>query len=302
MTTPLFSGLIATASLIAACAAQSATPDQPITWTLKATEAQLGKGEAQLGFEARRGRDDRSRTSHSRTFALSALQGLAAADLRTNGSRQVSFRYVQPAGRLDCSGVVRSRAGTGGCGLTADRGFADALASRGIGRPDALQLLNLTMSGVDLAVLDELARQGYPKPDVDGLVGLGIFKVTPDYVRTLAASGYRLRSIGDLVQFKIFKVEPGLIKELRTLDYANLPASQLVQFKIFDVTPKFVRDLSELGYSSVSPGKLVELKIHGITPEYIRSFARAGIARPGIDQLTRMRIAGFDPARRDEAR
>lgn len=302
MISPFHLGLLAAASLIAACAAQSATPDQPITWTLNATEAQLAKGEAHVSFEARQGRDDRSRTSHSRTFALSALEGLPAEALRTGGSRGVSFRYVQPAGRLDCSGVVRSRAATGACGLTTDRRFADALALRGIGRPDQRQLFNLTMSGVNLAVLDELARQGYPKPDIDGVVGLGIFKVTPEYVRELTASGYRLRSIGDLVQFKIFKVEPGFIRELRALNYASLPANQLVQFKIFNVTPGFIRELRDLGYRNVSPGKLVELKIHGITPEYIRSFARAGIARPGIDQLTRMRIAGFNPARRDDPR
>lgn len=302
MISPFHPGLLAAAFLPVACAAQSATPNQPVTWTLNATEAQLAKGEAHVSFEARRGRDARSRTSHSRTFALSTLEGLSTVDLRTGGPREVSFRYVQPAGRLDCSGVVGSRAGTGTCGLTANRRFADTLASRGIGRPDELQSFNLTMSGVGLAVLDELARQGYPKPDIDGLVGLGIFKVTPDYIRELAAGGYRLRSIGDLVQFKIFKVEPGFITELRTLNYANLPASQLVRFKIFNVTPEFIRELRKLGYTNVSPGKLVELRIHGITPEYIRGFARAGIARPGVDQLTRMRIAGFDPARRDDAR
>lgn len=302
MISPFHSGLLAAASLVAACAAHSATPDQPIIWTLNATEAQLAKGEAHLSFEARQGHNDRSRTSHSRSFALSDLEGLSAGDLRTGGSREMSFRYVQPAGRLDCSGVVKSRAGTGTCGLTADSRFADALLSRGIGRPDERQLFNLTMSGVDLAVLDELVRQGYPKPDIDGLVGLGIFEVTPKYVRELAASGYRLSSIGDLVQFKIFKVEPSFIGELRTLGYADLPANQLVQFKIFNVTPGLIRELRELGYPNVSPDKLVELKIHGVTPDYIRGFVRAGIARPGVDQLARMRMAGFDPARRDGAR
>ncbi|HZF42087.1 MAG TPA: hypothetical protein VEZ48_01610 [Sphingomonadaceae bacterium] len=295
-------GILAAASLIAACAARSAIPDQPIGWSLTASPSQLARGEVQLSFEARTGRDDRSRTSHSRTFALSEFEGLSSADLQSGGTRPIRFHYVQPAGRLDCNGEARFRAGAGTCGLTANQRFADALALRGIGRANDRELFNLTMSGVDLAVLDELARHGYPKPDIDGIVSLGIFKVTPGYVRELAASGYRLRTIGDLVQFKVFKVEPTYIQELRKLGYANLPVEDLVQFKIFRITPDYIRELDELGYAGIPTKKLVELRIHGVTTEYIRGFAQAGVGRPGIDQLTRMRMAGVRPPRSSEPR
>ena len=323
--------LFAIAALAATCVAQSKTLQQPIAWTIHADEWQLAKGQVQLSLTARSEGASRSQQSHS--IPLASLEGVPAQAFASQTARDVSFRLVRQAGRLDCSGVVRARAGAGECRFIADARFVSELQRRGIGRPDELQLYHLTVSGANLAVLDELARHGYPQPDIEDLVKLGIFSVGPGYVRELAASGYKLGSIEDLVKFKIFDITPGYIAELAAIGpgFRALPADKLVeyrihkispetirslaalgyddldreavtQFAIFKVTPQFIRELRELGYADLSPGQLVELRIHGVTPEYIRGIARAGIARPGVDQLKRLRMAGFDPARRDEDR
>ena len=321
-------------ALLSACAAEAAPLPQPIAWTIHADEGDLRNGEVQLSLRTRAGR---SQWHHSSSFALASLAGLSADALRASSGRDVAFTLSRPAGRLACEGVVRARSGAGECRFAGDTGFAEALARRGVGRPDERQLFSLAMAGADLAILDELARRGYPKPTLDEFVELGIFKVTPASIRALADSGYRLGSAKDLVKFAIFKITPDYIAELAAIGprFRRLPAETLVKYRIHKVTPAtvrelvrkltalgyddldggdvvslsihgvtpaFIRDLRELGYRDLSPGKLVELRIHGVTPDYIRGFQRAGLALPPADQLTRLRLAGFDPARRRRER
>lgn len=231
--------------------------------------------------------------SWNQRLALADLNGISRAAVDRGGP--VSFAYVRPAGRFDCSGEARNRTAQGRCTFTANEAFSRFLADRGIETPTASQRHGLAISGVDSDLIDAVIRAGLGTPTPEQLIGLGIFKVTPDYVRAMAQiNGFKPR-IGDLVQFKIFKITPESVQAFARIGFPDLSAHDLVQFSIFKVTPDFVREMADAGYRGVSPETLVRMRMFGVTPDFARNMAARAEGKPSAQALVRMRLTGMRP-------
>jgi hypothetical protein len=230
----------------------------------------------------------------SSATAVSELRGLDIARVRSGSSAPIGFALVREAGRFDCSGQGGNSSARGDCRFTADAGFANFLASRGIGRPTRDQAFALAMSGVGRAHVEALSANHYPAPTVDDLVAMGIHSVDASFIRAMAAAGPQFRDLGatDLVAFRIHGVSPDLVRTYARLGYGRLDRQDAVAMAIHGVTPRFIEELAQLGYRGVPADDLVQMRIFGVTPEFIRSVERRGMGRPPVAELVQMRIMG----------
>ena len=261
-----------------------------------------------------------SNSTWNSSTGLAELQGLDRAQLDAGSGTEVRFRIVREAGRFDCEGTVRRGRGTGDCSFAPDTGFADALAQRGVGRPDREDSFHLTLARVGIALLDELARLDYRTPDVSDLVAAGIHRVDVDYVRAMAEAGYRVGTVDGLVTMRIHRVTPEYVHALEAAGYrpdadmavqmrihgispdyirdlaaaggGRFTTEDLVAMRIHGVTPAFVTELGELGYRDLSAGNLTAMRIHGVTGDFVRRQIGEGGDRPTADELVSRRIHG----------
>ena len=238
--------------------------------------------------------DDNGHDSWGDRIPLADLKGMSREAIAHGGP--VSFSYVRPAGRFDCSGTARDEHAEGNCTFTVNDAFAKVLAARNIERPSRRQYYGLAISGVDSDVIDAVIKEGLGTPTPDELIGLGIFHVTPDFVRGMAHLNGMNVSIGDLVQFRIFKITPELAKDYANLGYGKLSAHDLVQFSIFHVSPETIRGFKEAGYRDLSAHDLQQFSIFHVTPDYIHELADAGYRNIPAETLVRMRMFGVTPA------
>lgn len=245
------------------------------------TPAETGRPD-RVNLSLRHGEANR-RSHHSRTMALSELEGIGPADFLAGDGGPVRFRIAREAGTVDCTGSVRGMRGTGNCRFVPDEAFAAELARRGIGRPNAEEQFQLAMAGVGRPLIAELVRQGYPRPNVAQLVAIGIHGADVDYLRGLEASGYRLRSLERLVEFRIHGVTPQYLAEMSALggEFRQMPPERLVEMRIHGVTPAYVREMAEAGYTGLTARQLIDLHIHGVRAEDARAINAAIAQAPG---------------------
>ena len=247
-------------------------------------------GKIQASFRQDRG--DRNRNNWSTGFMPSELIGLEVSSFRASGTRPLHFAIAREAGRLDCNGTGGGSYASGSCRFTANAGFAQLLASRGIGRPTRDQMFALMAVNARRDTIDAVAQARYPTPTIDNLTALAALNVDGRYIREMAAAGYRPRSINNLIEFKALDITPQWIGGFTRIGYAALPSDGLVQLKALDITPEFVAGYQRLGYRNLPVNTLVQLKALNITPEFVRSAFAAGAPMPPVNDLVEMKLFG----------
>jgi hypothetical protein len=280
--------LCASITVSSACVA---SPSDWVHFTLEAERGDAGKIRASFRDETR----DRGENNWSTGFLPSELVGLDTSGFRASGTRSLRFAIVREAGRLDCSGNGGENHAWGNCGFTADPGFTQLLAARGIGTPTSEQAFGLMAVNARREVIDAVAAAHYPTPTIDDLMALAALGVDGRYIGDLARMGYRPEKIHTLVEFKALGITPEWIGGFARAGYANLPANDLVQLRALGITPDFISGFDRIGYGRLPVNSLVQLKALDVTPEYALAANRQSDRRLGVDQLVQMKALGLGP-------
>lgn len=238
----------------------------------------------------------KGRTTHwSTDFNTGELQGLDIAQLREGGERPVRFALVREAGRLDCVGNGSRAAASGTCDFTANDGFINFLASRGVKRPTEDESLAMMSLDVRRDLVEALHSASYPVPSVDDLISLTALGADAGYINGLAQVGYRPRDLDTLVQFKALDVTPAYIQSFVRSGYGNLPADQIVQLKALDINGDYVASFKAAGYPNLTADQLVSLKALGVTADYARAVRENSREAPTAERLVELKAIGFSP-------
>ena len=277
--------LCAFVSVSSACASQS--PDW-IRFTLEHQRSNPAKLRASFREQTK----DADKSNWSTGFMPSELVGLEVSSFRAAGSRPLHFAIVREAGRLDCAGNGGNNFAVGTCRFTADPGFGQLLASRGIGRPTRDQSFALMAVNARRGMLDAVAAARYPTPRIDDVVALAALGVDGRYIGEMARAGYRPKTINSLIEFKALGITPQWIAGFARVGYANVPGDGLVQMRALDITPEFIAGYQRIGYRNLPVNKLVELKALNITPEFVRSVTRASAPMPPVNDLVEIKLFG----------
>jgi hypothetical protein len=280
--------LLAFISVSSACTA--AEPGQWVHFTLEAGHTNPAAIHASFQKEARP-----EENNWSTDFRASDLVGLDLAGFRAGGTRPLRFSVIREAGRLDCTGHGGDSYGAGNCTFSPDPSFADALASRGIGRPSREQQFALMAVSARRELIDELAQARYPMPSIDNFIALSALGVDRSYIAEMARAGYRPASIDGLIQFKALNITPEWISQFARIGYANLPTDELVQLKALDITPEYIASFDRVGYHHLPVDQLVQLKAMNITPDYVRRIAAVDAGLPPVEKLVELKA--FDRRR-----
>lgn len=260
---------------------------EPLRFTI---EPARSAGELQVHFQRLEDRNDHNWSS---SFPPAELSGLDMGALSSPGTRQISFVIAREAGRIDCAGTGGNAMARGTCNLTADTGFNDYLAARGIKRPSPDQTFTLIALDVRKELVGVLSKANYPTPSIDKLVELTAVGVTPAYIRGLSAQGYRPDNLQSLVEFAALKITPEYIGSFARAGYADLEPSELVQLKALNITPEYVAGFERIGYRNLPVETLVQLKAMDITPEFVKA-VQQGDVLPSPDRLVQIRAVSRD--------
>ncbi len=225
------------------------------TWSV-----QLGDDPVNVQFGARYD-SDHEHSDWSRDVPMSAFAGLTRDQLQSSGAN-VRFELVRDAGTLHCTGYASHGSGGGTFTFSPSTSFSDALASRGISRPDDTQLLRMAMANVTLAFIDMLRHNSSAITTTDEIIRVLNHGVDERYVTGLAGLGYR-----------------------------NLGADDLVRLRDHGVNLDFVQGMLAAGYHP-TPEELIRLRDHGVTVDFVKRVHDRGY-NATIEQLIRMRDAGI---------
>lgn len=284
----------------APAAAPSSAPGE-IDWKIQRHGTKNDGSVIQFNVESHWGRGQTSTWGNDRP--IGEFQGLSAGQV-TGPTGPVRFAIVREAGRLDCDGVAGRLVGSGTCSFTADPGFADFLATHGIGRPTERQAFTLAMSEVGRELVASLEGFSYPRPTIDQLSAMGIHGVSPAFVSELAQQGYKLKSGDELVNFKIHGVDIEYIRDLAAIgpQFDRFAADDLVSMKIHGVKPDYVRAMAAIGpaFATLTADDLVSFAIHGAKPEMVQAFARHGRSPLRAEGVTAMAVHGVSASFIDE--
>ena len=193
---------------------------------------------------------------------MASLAGLTRDQLESGGAN-VRFDVVRDAGTLHCVGYASHGGGGGTFTFAPSTGFSDALASRGISRPDAAQQLRMAMANVTIAFIDMLRSNSSAITSTDDIIRVLNHGVDERYVTGLAALGYK-----------------------------NLGADDLVRMRDHGVSLDYVQGVLALGYHP-TPEELVRLRDHGVTVAFIKRVRDHGY-NANVEQLIHMRDAGIN--------
>lgn len=230
----------------------------------------------------------------SSDFAAGELAGLDLSRLHAPGSGPVRFAIQREAGRLDCAGNGGNAMAVGRCNFTADEGFANYLAARGMRRPSSREAFTMMAVNVRRDLIEALSGARYPTPSVDNLVALTALGANGRYINDLARVGYRPETLDALIQFKALGITADYIGGYVRMGYGNIPSDQLVQLKALDIDAAYVAGFDRIGYGRIAPDELVQLKALGITPEWVQGFQRLGFRHIPVSKLVEMKAVGVD--------
>ena len=281
----VFALLLAFVSVTSACMAQTA---DWVGFTLEPQRSDTTRIRASFHTD----RDGRNENNWSSGFMPSDLVGLEVSSFHAAGSRPIHFAIVREAGRLDCAGTGGGGYAHGNCRFTADPGFADMLARRGIGQPTRDEAFTLVAIDAHRSMIDAVAAARYPTPKIDDVIALSALGVDAGYVAEMSRAGYRPRTIHSLIEFKALGVTPQWIAGFARVGYANLPGEDLVQLSALGITPDFIAGYQRIGYRDLPVDKLVELKALNITPEFVQSVVEAQKTTPPVSDLVEMKLFG----------
>jgi hypothetical protein len=248
--------------------------------------------------EGRRGKDGDRHTGDwntTRNIEPEQLRGLTREQALSSEGTNVHFDIRREAGTFACEGWFKRGSGSGHFTFVPDQGFAAELSRRGVGTPDARQMLSLALEDVGVALLDELNAQGYERPNVEQLVRMGDHDVTAEYVRGMGAAGYRFRVIEALVKMRDHDVDPDYVRELREHGYGGLAAEELLRARDHDITSDFIGELRGAGYKATSLEGLIRVRDHDVSADYIKGFRDEGYTSLALEEFVRMRDHDVTP-------
>jgi beta-lactamase regulating signal transducer with metallopeptidase domain len=250
------------------------------TWELRRTAA---RDTVQINIRTDQG-------SHGRTVGLDRLAGLPV-DQIDGLNAPLHFPIRREAGTFTVDGVCRRGVCAGTFAFAPDAAFAEALATRGIGRPSPQESLSLAIADVGVAYLDALAAAGYAKPDVPMLVRAAQHGVDADYLHGMTALGYRAGSLDALITLRDHGVDSVFIRGMEAAGYAHLSAEELRVARDHGADPEYARGMTALGFPAMSLSSLIEARDHGVEPEYVRGMQALGY-RLTLDEYRRARDHG----------
>lgn len=274
--------ILTTISVTSACFAR---PGELIGFTLHPERGNSAKIHASFRDESRG-----DRNNWSTGFMPSDLIGLEVSSFHGSGSRPLHFAIVREAGRLDCAGNGGDGYASGSCRFTADPGFTQLLASRGIGQPTREQAFGLMAVNARRELIGALTAARYPTPSIDNLMALSALGVDSRYIAEMAHAGYRPATLQSLIEFKALDITPEWIAGFARIGYANVPGDGLVQMRALGITPDYIAGFQRIGYRNLSVDKLVQLRALNITPEFVRSAAGAQGDLPPVSEVVERKV------------
>ena len=204
----------------------------------------------------------------------------------------VAFAITREPGTFSCTGSAGENSGAGQFTYTASSRFDDALASRGLGRPDARQSLQLAIAGVTLAFVDQL-RSSSRNAKLDDLVRVVQHGVSPRYINELAALGYKVDSIDELVRMIDHGVSANYVRALQAAGYRNLSTDDLVRLSDHGVTLPYVAAMRAAGYKNLAIDELIALRDHGVSVAFVDRLKAHGYTNLSVRDLIRLRDSGI---------
>lgn len=262
-------------------------------WTASIKEKSPDK--IHISFERRTANGGRNQNGSS--YAFSDLQGLTRENAQ-NG--RVSFKLVRDAGTIECEGTFTNGRGSGTFTFVPNRGFVDAMRSRGFDfekqskdhdHAESLdeRLMTAAMLNVTIALADDLRSANFPNLDVGDLFKAAIFKVDGKFMAEMKATGFPNLGMEELVKARIFKIDVEFVRKIKDMGFGTNDFENLVKYSIFKVTPEFLADMKAEGLTNLTAEQVVQLRIFKIDAEFIR---RAKAEEPNItvEGLVEMKI------------
>lgn len=227
--------LSALALAIAAAPAQPPGFSGPIAWT--ASPARAG-GQPHVAFTFGRG--------NTTSVALDSAADLQPLRRALGKAGPVAFTLDREPGDLACTGTIAATGrGRGTCRFTADPGFAQDLAARGLPlRGREQELVSLAILGARLASVDALEAEGARPTHVDQFIAATALDVTAGYVRELKGAGLRIGSFEDLIACRALKVDAGYVRSLASAGYRSLSSHDIIAMKAVGVTGAYARSIN----------------------------------------------------------
>jgi hypothetical protein len=204
---------------------------------------------------------DQEHSDWSRDVPISSLAGLTSDQLHSSGTN-VRFDLVRDAGTLHCVGYVAHGGGGGAFTFAPSASFSDALASRGIARPDDMQQLRMAMADVTIAFIDMLRRNSSSITSSDDIIRVLNHGVNERYVTGLAGLGYKNLGADDLVRMRDHGVNLDYVQGMLALGYRPTP-EELIRLRDHGVSLDFVKRVMDHGYNA-SVEQLIRLRDSGI--------------------------------------
>ncbi|HTC29716.1 MAG TPA: hypothetical protein VK702_03255 [Candidatus Acidoferrum sp.] len=254
------------------------------TWSVQSTSSDTANVQFGVRYDT-----DNEHSDWSRDVPLSALTGLTRDQLQA-ASSNVRFDVAREAGTLHCTGTAAHGSAGGTFSFSPSSSFSDALAARGISRPDDVQQLRLTMANATIAFIDMLRRNSSTITTTDDIIRVLNHGVDERYVTGLASLGYRNLGANDLVRLRDHGVTVEFVQGVQALGYRPTP-EELIRLRDHGVTVGYISGLQALGYRP-SAQDLVRLADHGVTVEFARHVHDRGY-NATVEQLIRMRDAGI---------
>ena len=232
------------------------------------------------------------RNQNGTNYDYSDFEGLSP-----NPNGNVNFRLVREAGTIDCQGAFADGKGSGTFTFTPNRGFIDAMKSRGFdfekaGKHDGdidERLFTAATVNVTTKLADDLLSANFGPLGVDDLFKAAIFKIDGQFMAEMKATGFPNLGMEDLVKARIFKIDADYVRQVQEMGFENKDFEGLVKFRIFKVTPEFLNQLKAEGFANVSSEEVVKCRIFNIDADFIRK-AKAEDPNVTIEDLVQMKI------------
>jgi hypothetical protein len=238
---------------------------------------------------------DRGNWNSSWSSSVPLAEAGIPADRLRGAIAPVSFTIAREPGTFSCTGSAGESSGAGQFTYAPNSRFDDALAARGLGRPDARQSLQFAIAGVTLSFVDQI-RGSSRSAKLDDLLRVVQHGVTPRYVSDLAALGYKVSSLDELVRLRDHGVSADYIRAVQGAGFRNLSTADLVRLRDHGVSESFITEMRAAGYANATPEQYVSTRDHGVTPRFITEMAAAGYKNLSLDELIALRDHGVSVA------
>lgn len=288
---------LAVAFIFIACGSVLIAAQVPITGQWRASIKEKSPDKIHISFE--RTTERGSKNQHGSSFEFADLQGLSREQAQ-NG--RVSFALVRDAGTIECDGSFTNGEGSGTFTFTPNRGFIDAMRSRGFDfdkrsaekwekHESSLEerLFTAATLNVTTALADDLNSANFGKLDVDDLFKAAIFKIDGKFMAEMKATGFPNLGMEELVKARIFKIDAEYVRQVKDMGFGASDFENLVKYRIFKVTPEFLSELRAEGLTNISSEDVVKMRIFKIDAAYVRE-ARAEDPNITVEQMVQRKI------------